>query len=451
MLLALSLRLYGFYQVHMYTFDEIVYTNLSSELNDDHFKYTSQPLYEYYASRGHTLPNYLNKPLFKHPPLFCYLGSAMQKLTKNKLLGSYLPSLFFGLALIPLIFYIASELFDKQCGLLAALFIVLDPIIWICSEKIWLETILTFFMLLALFTLIKAIANEKDKTFFLAGLATGLAMLSKMTGALTLFFALSFIAIYKPTLYKKKSLWIYISTSIAMYLPWIIWNYIIYKNKFLYNLLTIQGELSFHTFAMIAAIICGAFIVYLAYRYLKKSLSNIEKINLQKMKLFIIPAMLIIIFNPYMLKGIYNSFNLFYIPNTGWTLCFFSTEPALFYIRRLIEMSPFYLFALLGIIAINKLTMKHYILYAWSLFIIGLFIIHGNYQSRYILPAIPTLLILTAAFIIQIGNSITIHFKNKPILKSILLFLYILVLLFFIIKTLIINLNLSLLNNMAYF
>ena len=451
MLLGFSLRIQGFYRPHWFTFDERVYTSLSCQLNRNPFNYSSKPIYNYYINQGRYLPDYLNKPLFKHPPLFCYLGSAMQKLTNKEFLGSYLPSLFFGLALIPLVFCVASQLFNKQCGILAAFLVTLDPTIWLCSQKIWLETIVTFFMFLAFYFLIKATINEKSKTFFFAGVATGLAMLSKMSGVLILFFALGFIAIYKPALYKKKSLWIYLVTSFAIYSPWIIWNYIVYRDKFVYNFITIQGELS-HTFYLkITLTIIAVLILKVLYKYKDKLLQHLPKINLQKIKLLIIPAVLIIFINPYMLEGIFNSLNLYYIPKTGWAVGIFCREPALFYLRRLVELSPFYLIALLGMFAIGKLPMKYRALYAWSFFILGIFIIHGNYQSRYILPATPALLILAAAFIIKIKKFITTYYEKKRNCRIILFFLFALFILFFFIKTLIINLNLSLANNMAYF
>lgn len=451
MLLGFSLRLQGFYRPHWFTFDERVYTSLSFQLSENPINYTSKPIYNYYTKQGRHLPDYLNKPLFKHPPLFCYLGGVTQKLTNNEFLGSYLPSLFFGLALIPLVFCVASRLFDKQCGILAAFLLTLDPITWLCSEKIWLETIVTFFMFLAFYLLIKATLNEKSKTFFLAGLATGLAMLSKMSGVLILFFALGFIAVYKPALYKKKSLWVYLATSLIIYSPWIIWNYVVYRNKFVYSFINIHGELSLAFYLKVALVITGALILKVVYNYRNKLLPQLQKINLQKIKLLIIPAVLIIFINPYMLKGILNSFNFYYIPKTGWTLGFFCGEPTLFYLRRLIELSPFYLIALLGMFAIGKLTIKYRVLYLWSFFILGIFIIHGNYQSRYILPATPALLILTAAFIIKIKEFITTHYEKTRSCQVILFFLFALVILSFFIKTLIINLNISLVNNIAYF
>jgi hypothetical protein len=153
---------------------------------------------------------------------------------------------------------------------------------------------------------------------------------------------------------------------------------------------------------------------------------------------------------PYMLKGVLHSLNFTYIPSTGWRCGFFHGEPPLFYFRRLIELSPLYLIPIWGVVFFNKLEVKQRLLYIWIFISIGLFILHGNYQSRYILPAVPALLILASNFILSLINRINNYYKTEQFKRIFFISAYILLLIYFFLKTLYININLIIPNNIGY-
>ncbi|MCK5083517.1 MAG: SEC-C domain-containing protein [Candidatus Omnitrophica bacterium] len=74
--LSVFLRCYGYTQSHSLTFDESLYAELlASQLNEDPTNYSSQAAYQSLMAQGQRppLPKYLDRPLFKHPPLYCYL------------------------------------------------------------------------------------------------------------------------------------------------------------------------------------------------------------------------------------------------------------------------------------------------------------------------------------------------------------------------------------------
>lgn len=450
--LASFLSLKGFYGFHLFTFDEIVYANLSQELSANPTQYNSKYIYYKYTKRGRNLPEYLNKPLFKHPPLFCYLGALMQKITGNIIVGSYMPSLFFGIALIPLVYCIAMEFFNEKTAALASFLVLIDPIRWLCTQKIWLDTTLTFFLLLAFYFIVKAATSQNNKTFVLAAIATGLAMLSKTTGLLALTFGLLYIFLYRPGIFKKKIFWQYIIIVLLIYSPWLIWNYRIYKDNFIYEFARAQGEISFYFYVKIGLILLAIIMSKAIYSKKINANNEIGRENCKKGWRILSAIILLTLFiQPYMLKGISNSFNLSYIPRAGWTLGFFHREPFTFYFRRLIELSPFYLIPVLGVIFLSNLSKKQQSLYVWSGLLLIFFIAQGNFQSRYILPIIPALLILASAFIVYIQNYINNKYKNVRYKFYIFNVALLLIILFFIYKTIIIDINLVVPNNVAYF
>jgi len=92
---------------------------------------------------------------------------------------------------------------------------------------------------------------------------------------------------------------------------------------------------------------------------------------------------------------------------TGWSNPF-SRAPWHFYLTRLSELSPVYLFSFLSIILLFGKDRGDRLMLVSSFWILGAFIVLGNYQSRYILPAIPFLIILSARFQILMYDKLSL-------------------------------------------
>jgi hypothetical protein len=125
---------------------------------------------------------------------------------------------------------------------------------------------------------------------------------------------------------------------------------------------------------------------------------------------------------------------------TGWFNPF-SSGPWHFYLTRLPELSPLYLFSYLSAIFIFGKNKGDRLLWLSCLWILGAFILLGNYQSRYILPAVPFLMILSARFQIWVYDRLSMESSAsetarfnafRPVLKII----FTGVVLYFMVKTL---------------
>ena len=108
-------------------------------------------------------------------------------------------------------------------------------------------------------------------------------------------------------------------------------------------------------------------------------------------------------------RNILNAANLFYVPTTSWLVDMFKGQPWYFYFGRSMELSPFYIFSFLGFIlpVIDREFFKeNALLCIFSAVILMFFILWGNYQSRYLLPAIVPLVVLSVRMQFYLGEQI---------------------------------------------
>jgi len=457
LILAIFTRWIGYNNPHNYTFDEGLYAQLGLQLKENSLNYTSQPVYEYCTSRGQSLPDYLNMPLFKHPPAYCYLISLFYSILNPSYLSAFLVSLIFGIITIIVTYKIGVQFFNKNAALLASLFIALDPIHWLCSEKIWMSTTLTAFIWMALFFLMRAIIDNNYRHFIWAGLATGAAILTKYPGFIIFPIAFTYVFLYNRKLFKSKYFWLWPAISLLMFSPWMVWNYNIYKSQFFTQMITAQGELKgnfYQIFAIIglAILLILAIVIFLKL-YKKRIRYSPVHFSLSKKAVTILISLGLIAFfsRPYMIRGLINVFNIRYIPLAGWKMAMFKQEPWDFYIRRLIELSPFYLISIFGIFFLNKTKSKVLPLFVAIFWIMLVFILHGNFQCRYILPAVPAFLIISAYTITWIFKKTSQFYNKNQIVYIIFSLILVAILAYSFTKTIIIDLQLALPNNVCYF
>ncbi len=135
---SLLLRLEGVRRDHRHTFDETLYPYLAYRLNGGLSNYNAVQIYAESLKDALPLPSYLSAPLFKHPPLFPYLIRTYFYTFGHTMQSAELVSVHAGCALILIAYLLGATLYNRKIGLIAALLVAIDPIAWICSEKIWL-------------------------------------------------------------------------------------------------------------------------------------------------------------------------------------------------------------------------------------------------------------------------------------------------------------------------
>lgn len=453
---AFFMRLENFKNSELFSIDEIVYFRMGKQvLREGLSGYNTIPYGEDLAAEGRSLPDYFFQPLFKHPPIFTFLLSLSMKIFGVKLTSAGYVALIFGVLMVPLTYLLASLMFNRNVGILSAMFMWLDPVNIICSQKIWMETTLAFFMVLSIYLFMRGFKGQGDIFFVLGGLASGLAALTKYPGVLSMFIVLLYAAVHDCKAYKNKNFVTGLFMPILLLGLWFYWNYSVYGVTFFIELTQMHNiflKLP-RTFYLAGLAALLALVVFFNIKLSGKRLhvsrnGNLasERFDLKRKLVIFVGILLLVLIHKQVIHGL--QFN--YFPTTAWHQGLFVNEPPTFYIGRLIEFSAIYIFSFAAFfIGTSRDVDKKLILYLGSAIILIFFITWKNYQSRYILPAIPFLIILGIRFAEQIYQAILVHksrwvqFFGSLMLKSALIYI--------VLKTCFLNAVISFPNDMCYF
>jgi len=428
-ILAFFLRKKGFENGGRYSFDEALYVFMAMEMRYDisHYNAINYCL-QYPPQRQQTFPPYLWKKLFKHPPMYCYLILASYKIhnefwkqDEDPKKQAVMVSIIMGIIGIIAVFLIGKKVFGTAEGILAALFLTIDPVHWICSQKMWMETTVTTFILLsALFYIYSYRKKDGDWLFFLlSGLSIGCAALTKYPAGISLFIIFLYTALTRSYLLKYPK-WYIIPISMFLILAhWIMWNLDVYGLSFFFPSGAgfedmALGHKVLKKYIPFLLLVCG--ITYGGYYlYKSKKLSNLKLPGFLKNKYIWLSIISIIsIFGiGGEWKKIIPALSLYYEPPTSWRMGFFKSEPWYFYMKKLFEYFPVYIIGYISPFLISWKDREHKLMpVIYSFLILVFFIFWGNFQSRYILPAVPWFLLLSAYGILHMHKNICL-LQNK--------------------------------------
>jgi len=460
---AFFLRWAGINRDHQFTFDESVYQELGYQLYKEPSNYSPISVYLKLRELGRNAPEYLNQPLFKHPPLFSYLIASSISLLGVSVRSSYIVPVLFGALSLWIIFLIGRACYDRKTALIAALLLFFDPLFWICSEKIWLGTTQTFFLLSTLYLFLKGL--NKSTYFLVSGICLGLALLTKYTSLLMIPTLFIFAIASRGKLSRNKYFWSLWASALVIFSPWLIWYYQVYggfaglesagvKGIVILQLLRNLRNSLFWVIPSLAIIFALGWMLsyFLQKSNREKIIAGVKANKNYKTIIWLtaIPAavaisLLSIRFYPF-IKQVLSPSNL---PEIGWERGLFSAEPIWFYFKRLPRFSPFYLIAFLGLAKVGSRDQKERLLAIYCLVILIFHSWWGNYQSRYIITVIPVLLLLCADLLIKGWRIISqISHRNK---KIYLRLIYGGIILYFALKTIIVAINISFPNSGCYF
>jgi 4-amino-4-deoxy-L-arabinose transferase-like glycosyltransferase len=418
--------------------------------------YNTIPIYEDSLKKGRELPPYFKMPLFKHPPMFSWLIKQSYGFFGMNYYAGFRVSLLMGVLLIALAYFLGSTLFGEKTGLIAAAIMFIEPVSWIASQKIWMETTLAFFMVLSLCLFAMTIRKYNPYLMIASGVAAGLAALCKYPGLLATAVIVVYAVLSDRVLFRKKAFWGAILMPFLILLPWIAWNQKVYGME-IFNiseeLVRIRDKMGFlveKTWWMIPA--AGAAVgIWFAFRGKITVLYERSKTPVMAVLLWIISSLAVVALLFAIRGSIVNASVWEYIPEAGWRMGMFANAPWHFYLGRLVELSPFYLLSFLGFLlfAADKEKRKEYVfLYVASFLILGLYILWGNYQCRYITAVTVPLIALSAR------TQVFLYEKAKaanPAVKYTVLVILAVFVLFAASRTLNMDQILAVPNNVCYF
>jgi len=453
---AFFIRLDNFKNSKLRTIDEIVYFRMATQVLDEGVSgYHTIPYGEELAASGRSLPDYFFQPLFKHPPLFTLMNSFSMRLFGEKLVSCGLVSILFGVLLIPLVYMLGSLLFDHKIALLSAIFMWLDPVNIISSQKVWMDTTLAFWCVLSVTLFALAQIKKYDLAYLLSGVACGLAVLTKYSGALSWITILLYVTIYHRKLFKNQYFIACLLIPGIMLLPWVFWNFQVFGADFILTQINIH-HVSFEMVrmkvyaAILFILVLGFF--WKGFRSLGSQSKRLDQSSQQSN--FCLRRLLIKVCAVLLVVGIFPSFirslTFSSLPTTSWQQGLFALELPTFYFGRLIEWSALFILSFAAFfIHVEGNKDRKYILLISSLVILVFFMVWRNYQSRYILMSIPFLIILGVNF--WWGVLKKVNLMPNQFLKLFARVGLKLLLIYMIAKTHYINMLLSYSNDMCYF
>jgi len=458
---AFFIRLENFENSRARTIDEIVYHRMGIQVKQDISQYNTIAYGKELASNGRELPAYFFQPLYKHPPIFTFLISSSLRLFGNSLFSAGYVSIFLAALMIPMIYLLGRLLFDRSVGILAAIFLWMDPVSIICSQKVWPDTSIAFFTLLSVLLFCYAIKNKGDYFFILSGIASGLATNVKYPGILVTIGIATFALIYRKDLFRSKKFWMGLVMPFITLIPWIAWNYRVYGSEVIKR----QGIMhsafqhvmrevfSSRNLAIIAMLFVVALVLYIYSRRRKEKMvpskANTGPWSITWWKDIVLGAVSILVIIV-LHQHIFNSLDLTFIPRTSWYMGSFANESSAFYFGRLIEFSFVYIFAFAAFF-INKGNEADNaaILRVSTLVMLVFFIAWRNFQSRYILGSIPLLLLLASDVIVSLWRKV-LAMDSFALRLALKISMAVILLLIFT-KAYIINTSVSFPNDLCYF
>ena len=457
LIIVFFVRIGSYSKKHNLTYDEVVYSTLAVQIIENPANYNTVGLYQRDTKRGRKLPEYFKKPLFKHPPLFPQLITVSYKLFARTYFSAFKVSLLFGVLLIVLAYLLGATLFDNRVGLYAAFLMSIEPIVWISSQKIWVETTLAFFTILSLYLFARSIKKYNPYFMIASGISAGLAVLCKYPGILAWGIIFLYAACGERWLFKRKTFILSLLIPFIMLIPWLAWNYRIYGAELFSANVEVTRILekinllikNFWGVFLFAGLVSACLIAIK-----KKSRGLYERIFLSKLKVFkwiLIIALFCAV--GFMLRiHIINALNFVHVPRTGWRMGMFYNEPWYFYLGRLMELSPFYIFSFAGLLLLifDRQRLKDYsFLFFASAVILAFYILWGNYQCRYISAVVVPLMVLSSKTQLYIADIFSrIHSR---LIRYIAYGCALSIVAYAVLKTLRIDIILAVPNNICYF
>lgn len=454
---AFFVRLENFKNTRARTIDEVVYFRMAVQMSQNLADYNTIPYGKELQAGGRDLPEYFFQPLFKHPPVYSLLNTWMIHLFGPTLLASFYISLLSGVLAIPLVYLLGRLIFSELVGLLAAVFMYLDPVSIMSSQKVWMDSPIAFFTLLSVVFFAYALKTQKDYFYLLTGLAAGLAMLTKYTGGLILIVYILYACAYKKKLFLNKTFLINLTLPFIMLIPWIFWNFQVYGESTL-RLQSHQepmvGKIIQYFPFLVASILIGTGLIWLYVKQIMAKTPNVQpekSLNNQENKLLEKASIIVVIcFLSLLSEQIKQAFQLTHVPLVTWYQGAFAGEPPTFYFGKLIEYFPVYIFAFVSILLFHRQENdKAPLIRISAILIVLFFIAWGNYQSRYIASSLPFLLILAADMIVRLFQGI--HKINSFLVRGTASAGLAIFLVYILVKVMLINQMVSFTNDMCYF
>lgn len=446
MFLSFFIRKYNFEVSPARSIDEVVYFRMALQIQSGLEHYNTIPYGKKLHDAGRPLPDYFFEPLYKHPPIFTlFVSLAMKLFGFSELTAFYVP-VFFSLLMVPLVYCLGTLIFNRWVGILSAIVMVLDPMSIVCSQKVWMESLIAFFTVFSIYAFVKGLKTGTPRLFISSGILSGFGALTKYTGGISTVIFTVYAFLFNRKLFKDKYFLVSLVIPVLMLVPWLMWNLSVYGFKFFGMQVTMHSD-QHHLVKLIKNVFVYLIFGFAIFRLVKKVKEDIGNPAKAATNIRVVAGCVLAVI---LWPSIISSFMVTYLPKTSWAGGTFYGSSHTFYLERLLQFSLVSFFAFLSFFIPKKnISHEEQILRLGVVIILLFFTIWNAFQSRYIIAVNPLIILLGVNFLYELyrkTSGIAALFPRVLARSGIFLLAYMI-----LAKLMYINHFISYPNNLCYF
>lgn len=213
---------------HLTNWDEAWYADISRNMR----------------ATGNLITPVWNKEIFfEKPPFYFWLSTLSLKIFGISEFSIRFPSALAGLGLAIMVYFFGKEIFNKHVGIASVFILFSSPIFLYRSRTGNMDTLLTLWMTISIFSFLKGI-NKNPKWFFLMGISFAFGFLTKGIIGLYPLVVVFLYLTFKKELKIVGEKWFLLSILMACFLilSWILFSFKINGNQFINQFLLSNFE-----------------------------------------------------------------------------------------------------------------------------------------------------------------------------------------------------------------
>jgi len=158
----------------------------------------------------------------ERPPLYFWSMILSTSIFKEGEFAYRLPSFLAGIAMLAIMIAIVKKKLYRQpiVAIIPLLTLMLARDWWLSSQSALMDTMLSLFLFLSFYWLVRFVDTKKKKLLLLSGIGLGLAILSKGQPTVIMVFPLLYLLVKKKI--KISDLFLLLASSAVIVLPWMI-------------------------------------------------------------------------------------------------------------------------------------------------------------------------------------------------------------------------------------
>jgi undecaprenyl-diphosphatase len=163
---------------------------------------------------------------YDHPPMVAFIVKVFTGILGNTPFAIHFAGLFFFTLFVVLLYNWSREMFPEPDALKGTVIVAFSPLFFLGGSVLTPDAILSFFWVLTLMFIYRALKNKKSVYWYLSGISAGLGALTKysMFFVPAAIFAFLFFSKQHRGWLRKKEPYVFLLLTIIIFSPVLVWN-----------------------------------------------------------------------------------------------------------------------------------------------------------------------------------------------------------------------------------